>query len=135
MNFDDPSAWVQTANAFKGIFDGLRSAIGMVRELRASGGGSEAQQQLVDDALEKASQAAKVAEAHVAKALGYELCKCEFPPIPMRTVGRIDHPGIKKAGPVYECPKCGYNDSGGWAYNRIAPPWVPPPPEPSQPPD
>jgi hypothetical protein len=128
MNIDDPSAWAQAAGAFKAMFDGLRSAIAMIKEVRATGGESEAQQQFVDDALEKASQAAKIAEAEVAKALGYELCRCEFPPIPVRTVGRIDQPRIKRAGPVYECPNCGYNDSGGWAYSRIAPPWVPPTP-------
>jgi hypothetical protein len=123
VSFDDPNAWAQGATAFKAIFDGLRSAIGMISELRASNqSGSTAQLQFVDQALEKASRAAQIAEAQVAQALGYELCKCEFPPVPMRTVGHIDQPGIKRRGPVCECPKCGYNDAGPWQYNRIAPP-------------
>ena len=123
MSLDDPSAWAQGATAFKAIFDGLRSAIGMVRDLRGSNdAGSAAQHQLIDEALEQASRAARVAEAQVAQALGYELCRCEFPPIPMRTVGHIDQPGIKRRGPVYECPKCGYNDAGPWQYLRIATP-------------
>lgn len=104
MSFDDPNAWAQGATAFKAIFDGLRSAIGMISELRASNqSGSTAQLQFVDQALEKASRAAQIAEAQVAQALGYELCKCEFPPVPMRTVGHIDQPGIKRRGPVCEC--------------------------------
>jgi hypothetical protein len=77
---------------------------------------------LIEAALEKASIAASVAEAEVAKALGFELCKCQFPPIPMLTVGHIDQRGVKLFGPVYECPKCGFNSAGYWNYNRIAPP-------------
>lgn len=126
MSLDDPNAWAQGANAFKAIFEGLRSAIGLVNDMRKSGGDNKAQQQLVDDALEKAGTAAKIAEAEVAKALGFELCKCEFPPHPMRTVGYMDVSIASKSGPVYECPKCGYNSAGPWAYTRIAPPWKAP---------
>lgn len=119
---EDPQVYVQGANAFKAIFDGLRSAIGMVRELRGTpNGGSEKEKALVDAALDKADQATAIAQAEVAKALGYELCKCEFPPIPMLTVGRIDNPHAEIRGPVYECPKCGYNSAGPWSYDRIAP--------------
>ena len=39
MSLDDPGAWAQGAAAFKAIFDGLRSAIGMVTDIRNSGGG------------------------------------------------------------------------------------------------
>jgi len=101
MSLDDPTAWAQGANAFKAIFDGLRSAIGLVKEVRASGGGSEAQQQLVDEALEKAGTAAKIAEAQVAKALGYSLCQCTFPPQIMLSIGR--HPTGRER---FECPGC-----------------------------
>ncbi len=121
MNLEDPNAWAQGANAFKAIFDGLRGAVGLLRDIRSAGAGNEAQQQLVDEALDKAEKAAKIAEAEVAKALGYELCKCEFPPIPMVTVGQMEQRGANKAGPVYECPKCGYNTAGPFRYNRIAP--------------
>ena len=129
MPIDDPATWSQGALAFKSIFDGLRSAISMVREARGSRdntGRGEEETKLIDAALEKASAATAIAEAEVAKALGYELCKCQFPPIPMLTVGRIDvpnlNPHLKMLGPVYECPKCGYNSAGPWSYNRIAPP-------------
>jgi len=122
MSIDDPGTWSQGALAFKTIFDGLRSAIAMVREARSGASTGKGEDQLIDAALDKASKATVVAEAEVAKALGYELCKCEFPPIPMLTVGRIDIPDLKMLGPVYECPKCGYNSAGPWGYYRIAAP-------------
>jgi hypothetical protein len=122
MPIDDPAAWAQGAAAFKGIFDGLRTAIGVVRDVHNSGKPSSAEQTLVDEALDQAEKAAKIAEAQVAKALGYELCKCEFPPVPMLTVGHIDNAHAKLWGAVYECPRCGYNSARVWSYTRIAPP-------------
>jgi hypothetical protein len=51
---EDPQVYVQSANAFKAIFDSLRSAIGMVRELRGKpDGGSEKEKALIDAALDK----------------------------------------------------------------------------------
>jgi hypothetical protein len=63
-----------------------------------------------------------IAEAELAKAFGYELCKCDFPPTPMLTVGYFNwnHGANKKEGdPVYECPKCGYNTAGPFNYQSI----------------
>jgi hypothetical protein len=46
---------------------------------------------------DSASSNTAIAEAEIAKALGYELCKCDFPPTPMRTVGYFNrHP--RRAG-------------------------------------
>lgn len=120
-SWEDPSAWAQGAAAFKGIFDGLRSAIGLVRDVSGTSGTSPEQKRLVDAALDNASAATKIAEAELAKAFGYELCKCEFPPIPMLTVGYHNERGGNRKGPVFECPKCGYNTAGPWMYERIAP--------------
>jgi hypothetical protein len=125
MPIDDPATWSQGALAFKTIFDGLRSAISMVREARGKSGDADhgkEETKLIEAALEKASIATAVAEAEVAKGLGFELCKCQFPPIPMLTVGHIDNPDAKMRGAVYECPKCGFNSAGPWSYSRIAPP-------------
>jgi hypothetical protein len=128
MPIDDPATWSQGALAFKSIFDGLRSAISMVREARGNRDTDHGKEEtkLIEAALDKASTATAIAEAEVAKALGFELCKCRFPPVPMLTVGQIDHPGARamKSGPVFECPKCGYNSAGYWTYTRIAPPRV-----------
>jgi hypothetical protein len=124
MPIDDPATWSQGALAFKSIFDGLRSAISLVREARGSRDSDQGKEEtkLIVAALEKASTATAIAEAEVAKALGFELCKCQFPPIPMLTVGHIDNPNAKMVGPIYECPKCGYNSARVWSYTRTSPP-------------
>ena len=52
----------------------------------------------VTEALERAERELKIAEAQIAEGLGYELCKCEFPPHIMLFTGEKDH---------YRCPNCG----------------------------
>ena len=117
MPIDDLNSWAQGASALKVAFDAFRSAVGLARDLR---GGTPAEQRAIDEALDKASTAAQLAEAEIAKALGYELCKCEFPPIVMKTVGYGRN--AKISGAIYECPKCGFNTALGWGFKRIAPP-------------
>ena len=43
------------------------------------------------------------------------------PPMIMLTVGELDGRSELGLGPVYECPKCGYNTTGPFKYKRIAP--------------
>src|SRR5262245_27367803 len=114
MPIDDPATWGQAVTLLKGAFDTFRSAIGMVKDVQSLGGGTPEQQKAVDDALDKAAAAAAVAEAQIAKALGYDLRKCQFPPTIMTTVGYFNkpHAGRWPADPVYECPQCGYNTAG-----------------------
>ncbi len=123
MAIDDPSAWAQGLAAAKTAFDSIRSAIGIVKDVRSLGGGTEQQQRAIDQALTVASSTTAIAEAELAKAFGYELCKCVFPPTPMRTVGywTRHHDNHHTGAPVYECPKCGYNTAGPYGYERIAP--------------
>ena len=123
MPIDDPSSWAQGLGALKTAFDSVRSAIGMIRDVRSLGGGTEQEQKAIDAALTVASSTTAIAEAELAKAFGYELCKCEFPPTPMRTVGHVtfEHGTRHPGDPVYECPKCGYNTEGPYRYQRIAP--------------
>jgi hypothetical protein len=121
MSIDDPNSWMQGAAAFKSIFEGLRSAIGLVREVGASNNSSDAEKYIVEEALTKAARASEIAEAEIAKALGYELCKCRFPPVAMLTVGRGIDRKSGRALPVYECPVCGYNTGGGIPYKRTVP--------------
>jgi hypothetical protein len=120
MSIDDPHTWAQGAAALKTAFDMFRSAIGLYRDVRP-GAESPEQTKAITAALDQAEAAARVAEAEIAKALGYELCKCEFPPTVMLSVGYTTDRGKEKGGPVFECPKCGYNTSGGWAFDRLAP--------------
>lgn len=123
MPTNDPSNWARGSVALKAAFESVRSAIAMVEDVRSLGGISAQEQKAIDNALTIASSNTAIAEAEIAKALGFELCKCEFPPIPMRTVGYFSRPAAKRevGDPVYECPKCGYNTAGPYGYERIAP--------------
>jgi hypothetical protein len=121
MPFDDPSTWAQGATAIKTAFDSVRSAISLVKDVRSLGGGNEQQQKAIDSALVSAATNTTIAEAELAKAFGYELCKCEFPPTPMKTVGYfgMNAGGHRAGNPVYECPKCGYRNSGPFMFTRV----------------
>jgi len=120
MPIDDPSSWAQGASAVKTMFDSVRSAIGVLKDVRSLGGGTEQQQKTIDTALATATSTAAIAEAELAKAFGYQLCKCTFPPTTMLTVGYFaaNLGQYKVADPVYECPKCGFNNAGPFGFRR-----------------
>jgi hypothetical protein len=120
MPIDDPHTWAQGAGALKAAFDAIRGLIGVVKDVRGLAGPEQAK--AITAAVDQAETATQVAEAEIAKALGYELCKCQFPPTVMLTIGYTTDRGDRRGGPVFECPKCGYNNSGGWAFNRTASP-------------
>ena len=86
MPIDDPATWAQGLTAAKTAFDSIRSAIGMVKDVQSLGGGTEEQRKAIDTALTTAQSSTAIAEAQLAQAFGYELCKCEFPPTPMKTM-------------------------------------------------
>ena len=123
MPLDDPSTWVTGWTAAKTAFESVRSAISMVKEAKSLGGGTEQQQKAIDNALTIASSNTAIAEAQLAQAFGYELCRSDFPPTPMKTVGyfSIAHGDHKESDPVYECPKCGYTNAGPFMYQRTVP--------------
>jgi hypothetical protein len=89
MPIDDPNTWMQGAAAAKAAVDGIRSAIKMVKDIRGLGGGTEQEQKAIDVALTTAASNTAIAEATLGQAFGYQLCRCEFPPTPMRTVGYV----------------------------------------------
>ena len=121
MPIDDPATWLQGAAAVKAAFDSLRSAIGLLRDARSIAGGTEQQNKALDQALDHAERSAVIAEAEVAKALGYQLCKCAFPPTIMLTVGYRSGRPASDTGPVFECPKCGFDTASPFTYTRTAP--------------
>ena len=58
----------------------------------------------IGKSLEQADKASKLAEAQIAQALGYELCKCTFPPQIMVSNGyKLDSHMHKEE---YICPAC-----------------------------
>ncbi|MCA1474783.1 hypothetical protein [Bradyrhizobium sp. NBAIM08] len=117
----DPITIASALGGLKPAFDSLRSVLGLLKDakdLLPAGEKSAA----IAQALATAESSTKLAEAEVAKALGFELCKCEFPPTPMLTVGyHTRSEGHRPGDPVFECPKCGINTAGPWMYERTAP--------------
>ena len=119
----DPVTIIQGIGALKTVIDSIRGAVGLAKDVRLYGGSTEQQQQVIEASLTLASSNAAIAEMQLAQAFGYELCKCDFPPTPMRTVGYFnrDH-GERRAGDaVYECPKCGTTNAGPFNYQRTVP--------------
>jgi hypothetical protein len=125
MPIDDPRTWIEGLGAAKLVFENLRSAISLTKDVAGLGKGTPEQQKAIVTALSSAESNTALAEAALGQAFGYQLCKCEFPPTPMRTVGyaavNLDN-GMKAGDPVYECPKCGYTNAAAFGYQRTAPP-------------
>jgi hypothetical protein len=106
---------------FKSGMEGIRSAFGIWKDIRgALPEGSKRDE--VTRALEQSERQLQIAEAQIAKGLGYSLCQCEFPPTPMLTVGWINFRGTPaNAGrAVHRCPRCGITDNGGWGWAPTA---------------
>jgi hypothetical protein len=108
----------------KTAFDTLKSAIGLVKEAKDLLPADDQREKAIAMALDSASTSAKIAEAEMAKALGYELCKCQFPPTPMLTIGHMtanQPPATALGKPVFECPRCGSNNSAPFGFQRTVP--------------
>jgi hypothetical protein len=117
----DPATIVSAIPAVKAAFDALRAAIGLVKDTKDLLPKEEkAKADAITAALATAESSSRIAEAEVAKALGYELCKCNYPPTIMLTVGAHTGRTAQGQGPVYECPRCGYNTAYPHAYQRLS---------------
>ena len=123
IDLPDP---VTLLSAWKTSVDAVKGAIDLLGKIIPASGANQQQKQALENALLTASSSAALAEAEIGKAYGYEFCRCTLPPTPMLTVGYFTRMGAqqdKKDGdPVYECPKCGFTNSGPFAYTRTAPP-------------
>lgn len=108
--------------AWKTAVETVKQTIDLVRTIVPASGGSDEQKRALEKALVTASSTTALAEVELAKAFGYELCKCAIPPTPMLTVGHRLPFGEDAVETVYECPKCGFNTAGPWQYTRTAPP-------------
>ena len=78
-------------------------AIGLVKKTQELLPDSE-DKKAIEIGLNEAIKATKLAEAEIAQALGYNLCKCTFPPQVMLSVGykEMDYSQIEE----YICPLC-----------------------------
>jgi hypothetical protein len=119
MDVSNPSDWAQGAGAVKNGVEMLRGVWALVKEFQGEKRTPD-QERIVEQAFGEASKAAQIAEAQMAKALGFELCLCEFPPTAMLQVGYISKTerGGGSTTPVYECPSCAYRTSGPFAFTR-----------------
>jgi hypothetical protein len=100
------------------------AAFGLVKEAKDLLPADDQREKAIAMALDSASTSAKIAEAEMAKALGYELCKCQFPPTPMLTIGHMTAnptPATSLGKPVFECPRCGNNNSEPFGFQRTIP--------------
>lgn len=91
----------------KDVFEALRTAFQLFKD--AVGWAKSAKDKLPDDDqktsveedLEQAEKIGQLAEAQIAKALGYRLCQCTFPPQIMLRIGYDEHQQEQ-----FRCPKC-----------------------------
>ena len=86
--------------------DLLRSIFGLVRDAKDAlpeSGKKEA----ITRSLEEAERQLRLAEAQVARALGYMLCQCTFPPQIMLSIGLHKY-GVER----FQCPHCKKKDPG-----------------------
>lgn len=114
---DEATALVKGLGAAKLGFDTIRAMLGMVKD--ANDLLPPEKQAAINEAIEQSSRQFGLAEAEIATALGYELCRCEFPPTIMLTVGHKTARGPERVtGQVYECPKCGHNTSKPFGFDR-----------------
>jgi hypothetical protein len=114
----DENSFVSGLSDLKNVFDALRSMLGTIKDAKDILPDSE-QKQAIELSIEASEKQLLIAEAQIADSLGYELCRCIFPPVIMLKVGyREDQRNDMALVDVYECPKCKQNTAGPWAYSR-----------------
>ena len=96
----------ELAEAMEGVKASLSlfgQAIGLVKQTKDLLPDSQ-DREAIEKSLEEADKAARMAEAQIAQALGYELCKCTFPPQIMLSEGykEVDFTQQEE----YVCPLC-----------------------------
>jgi hypothetical protein len=83
-----------------------RSAIGLAKDAVAILPADK--KEAVSRGLEEADKQLRLAEASIADALGYALCRCAFPPTPMLLVGyrtELRNPGTQTVIiDIHQCP-------------------------------
>jgi len=94
--------------AFDAVKIGLslfRDAIELAKDVKSTLPDGE-KKRAIEEGLDKAELSSKIAEAQVARALGYSLCKCTFPPQIMLSQGM--RPTAYLEAECVKCPKCGF---------------------------
>lgn len=97
-------------------FDTLKVGLGMIKDVKDALP-SEEQRKAVAVAVQQSELQFQIAEAQMAQALGYELCKCEFPPTIMLAVGYMAR-GDETGKTIHECPRCNRNTAAPYMFTR-----------------
>jgi hypothetical protein len=111
---------MEGAAALKSGIDLFKSAIGLAKDVQNALPASR-ETETVGKALAEAEKAAAVAEAQMAQALGYELCKKHFPPKVMVEVGHYHERQSGKRVSVFGCPACGNVNAPVTRWERTTP--------------
>lgn len=104
------------AGAAKAAFEAIRNLLGVFKDAKDLLPIDK--QEAAALAIETSAKQIAIAEAEVARALGYELCHCEFPPTIMLAVGYHSRP-VKAGQQVFECSKCDYNTAAPMRFERF----------------
>src|SRR5216683_7008360 len=88
------------------VFGLFRTAVGAVKDAKELL--PTHQQKVVDETLEMASIAAAAAEARLAQELGFQLCKCTWPPPIMRrtSTGNVESRAQHTRWETWRCLSC-----------------------------
>ena len=86
----------------KGALDFIRTAIRTARDAKDLIDDVD-QKEVIEQKLGEAERSAQLAEAQIAKGLGYEICRCDYPPKIMKVIGRYPGTDIQQIA----CPACG----------------------------
>ena len=87
-------------------FDLFRSAIRLAKDAMPLLP-DKRQRKALEETLRQAERASRIAEAEAAKALGFHLCHCEFPPPIMTELTDSDADPYEKEFRFWTCPACG----------------------------
>ncbi|MEY9164669.1 hypothetical protein ABIE78_002788 [Sinorhizobium fredii] len=113
MNHFDPASFSRKAGAAEMAFDAVRGLLGIFKDAKDLL--PEDKREAAALAIESSTKQLAVAEAEVARVMGYELCHCAFPPTIMLAVGYQSSTGRR----IYECSKCEYNTAGPNQFTRL----------------
>jgi len=86
-------------SAITAAFDLMNKAISVFRNAKNLLPNSP-EKEAVEKSFDEAESAMKMAEVKVAKELGYQICKCTWPPQIMLSIGYEEY------GEKFQCPKC-----------------------------
>jgi hypothetical protein len=98
----------------KAGFDAAKSAIDAIKSLRDLYRTKPDAQTDIDAKIALAERELALGEAQLAQALGYQLCKRHFPPVPMLK----DRVHSRYVEDIHKCPECGSEEPSPEYFNQ-----------------